>query len=1170
LGEAAGLPGGAAAAEGDAAGLPGGAAAAEGEVAGLPGGAAAAEGNAADPLDDTVARAAAVAARGSVLVQAPAGSGKTTLLTQRYLRLLAEVELPEQILALTFTRRAAEEMRQRVVQALEAATAGRCPDGMSAATFALARAAHGHCSSVGIDLAGHAARLRIETIDAFNAWIARQLPVGSGTGAGLALQSDPTALYAEAARRTLAHDDVDSFGAAVERVLSLADQRWSRVSVLIATMLAKRERWLPLLAGGFASTDGDQADAALRALRECCNEDLRLLVARSLHAASAALGAERLDSLAHLVDGAARRLGGLAGWHLAAGPRPISCAVEDLERWRGLLSILLTQRGSLRTRVNKHHGFPPGCPDKQAMQALLTELARDATIGARLAAVARLPDPAYLDSDWTHVSAVARCLLLAVAHLEQIFREQGMADFPAVALAARRALGSPLEPTDLALRLDYRLRHILIDEFQDTSGSQLALLRMLTAGWQRGDGRTVFCVGDPMQSIYRFRQAEVRAFLELADDGIGDLRFEVQRLTSNFRSAEAIVDWVNASFARLLPRADDRERGAIAYRPSRALRGSATGADAGVSMAGYATRRGEALANAEVIAAARRTHPEWRIAVLVRAKAHAIDLAAALGERRIDFSAIDIEPLGNRPIVRDLVMLARALYHPADRIAWLAVLRAPWAGVELGDLWVLARAAPLLCEALAEPAVLARLTPAGRSRCERVREIFDAARDAQAGQDPVRWIESVWLALGGPACATDPNDLAHAAAAFERLRELERRGLPDPADFDAAFDALFARDTVASAVEIMTIHKAKGLEFDLVILPALERTITQGGDEFLLSLELARPEREAFIMAARPAVGARAARLFEFLRAQARDAAGLEAQRLLYVACTRAKWQLRLTATVGQCPAGREFQPRAASLLGVLWPVVGAQWSMPRASEPAAPPQPPEPAVPPPPLLRGAPLRRVPTDWAPAPLVAPPLRAEPPLAVDRRTPAVIFDWAGETARQVGSLVHAELQQLRLEADAAADVRRRVPQFERWLALRGVPAERCAEAARRVQAALVGVLEDPRGRWILDAGHREQSRELALSGSTEQGVIRVVFDRSFIDADGVRWVIDYKTSEHRGGGMAQFLDREVERYAAQLQRYADLAQALGPEPVRLALYFPLIRAWREWLPRPRGA
>jgi len=104
------------------------------------------------------------------------------------------------------------------------------------------------------------------------------------------------------------------------------------------------------------------------------------------------------------------------------------------------------------------------------------------------------------------------------------------------------------------LRLDYRLQHILVDEFQDTSSAQLELVRLLTAGWQTGDGRSVFCVGDPMQSIYGFRQAEVRAFLELAEDGIGELRFDVQRLRDNFRSAKAVVEWINACFSRVLPR----------------------------------------------------------------------------------------------------------------------------------------------------------------------------------------------------------------------------------------------------------------------------------------------------------------------------------------------------------------------------------------------------------------------------------------------------------------------------------------------------------------------------------------------------------------------------------------------------------------------------------------
>jgi ATP-dependent exoDNAse (exonuclease V) beta subunit len=186
-------------------------------------------------------------------------------------------------------------------------------------------------------------------------------------------------------------------------------------------------------------------------------------------------------------------------------------------------------------------------------------------------------------------------------------------------------------------------------------------------------------------------------------------------------------------------------------------------------------------------------------------------------------------------------------------------------------------------------------------------------------------------------------------------------------------------------------------------------------------------------------------------------------------------------------------------------------------------------------------------------------------AIREETP--VFDWAGETARRVGTLVHAELQLMDIDSTDERTLRARDPHFRRWLALHGVPAERLQEAAARVVDALVAVHQDPRGRWILQKA-REEVREYALSGRlqgagrTPGDVTRVVFDRSFVDA-GVRWVIDYKTSRHVGGGLEEFLDREVERYRGQLQRYALFARKLGPEPVRLGLYFPLMRAWREW-------
>jgi ATP-dependent helicase/nuclease subunit A len=736
------------------------------------------------------------------------------------------------------------------------------------------------------------------------------------------------------------------------------------------------------------------------------------------------------------------------------------------------------------------------------------------------------------------------------------------------------------------LRLDYRLQHLLLDEFQDTSATQLDLVQQLTAGWQRGDGRSVFCVGDPMQSIYGFRQAEVRAFLDLAENGLGAVQFDVQRLSSNFRSDPSLVTWVNRCFEQILPQRDDRERGAIAFRPSTAAIPAAGEGEACVSLRGFGSVADEANAVAQTVAECRGRHPEWRIAILVRARTHAREIAHALRARGTAFRAVEIEPLQDRPAVRDAVMLACALLHLGDRIAWLAILRAPWCGLTLRDMLVVGRSQPLVRDGLNDPAVLEHLSEDGRSRCARLRAVLETALKVQTHTRIARWVERAWLALGGPSCAKDARELDQVQAVFARLRELERQGLPDPALFAQRFADLYADDGAECGVEIMTIHKAKGLEFDCVIVPALHRHNRVAGGPMLLMHPFARSDRDGLVMAARPPIAKRdnKCELFAFLRRQASEAAHLEAERLLYVACTRAKHQLHLSATVGlrvdpdwigepieiaedaEEPASngearatdgaKPWSPFKGSLLRVLWPTQSASFAV-RA--PAAEAEPDEDLA----GLRGGPLRRVPRGWGPRRHV--PLQADLPLASPAREEPVVFDWAGETARRVGILVHAELQSLDLGRHDETTVRSREAHFKRWLALHGVPDEHLEAAVAGVIAALLGVHRDVRARWIFKTGYRDDLREHALSGLWRGEVVRAVFDRSFIDEQGTRWVIDYKTSEHSGGGREAFLDLQVERYRSQLERYAVLARRLGPEPVRVALYFPLMRAWREWAP-----
>jgi ATP-dependent helicase/nuclease subunit A len=1120
---------------------------------------------------DSAARSQAVADCGSVLVQAPAGSGKTTLLTQRYLRLLATVDAPEDILALTFTRRAAEEMRERVIGALQAASLPRCPSDLNVQTWMLAGAARSRLRELDIDVERHPSRLRIETIDSFNAWLAAQLPITSGAGGHLELSADARPLYEEAARRALAHED--AFREAVDRVLAVGDQRWRELVELIADMLPSRDRWLRLLVGRLQAASALD-EPQLARVRRHFDEDLALLVTRALQNAHDALGGAIIADVSALLRGAARRVGAeRPEWNAWAAERPpLRPHPSDLDRWRALADVFLTKGNKLRRRFTRTEGFPAQCAEHSPMTSLLEDFAQRPQILSSLLSLRALPDPRYGDDDWARVRDVAQVLVLAAAELDQVFRERGMVDFPAVAMAALRALGTADSPTDLGLRLDYRLKHLLLDEFQDTSSAQLDLMELLTAGWQRGDGRSVFCVGDPMQSIYGFRQAEVRAFLELAEKGIGQVQFEVQRLSANFRSDRVLVEWVNQCFEQLLPREDDRERGAIAFRPSFSAVPLAGTSAVGVKLRGFGARADEALAVAELVQARLALHPEWRIAILVRARTHAREIAHSLRAHGIAFRAVDIEPLQDRPAVRDLVMLSCALLHWADRAAWLAVLRAPWAGLALADLLIIARASPVIWDAMCDEAVLEKLSGEGKTRCRRLRDVLEPAFRVQSHTSIARWVERTWLALGGPACAADARELGHVRAVFARLRELERRGLPDAADMVRRFADLYADGGPAGTVEIMTIHRAKGLEFDLVIVPALDRPIRATRSQLLLMHPFARTGRDGMVMAARPAIGTDKNRLFEFLRRQARDSASLEAERLLYVACTRAKSELHLTATVGvreepdelleedadeaaDAPAAAG-KPSAGSLLAVLWTTKSTEFTptaMP-SEEDGAPPSAAS-------GLRGGPLRRVPCEWSSDEVSSSALDGAP-AAADLREESPEFDWAGETARRVGSLVHAELQVMDVAASNEAAIRARDAHFRRWLTLHGVPAARLSEAAERVVAALVGVHRDPRGRWILRKGYRDDFREHAVSGTWRGEVVRAVFDRTFIDESGVRWVIDYKTSQHIGGGLEEFLDREVERYRPQLERYAMLARKLGPEPVRVGLYFPLMGAWRE--------
>ncbi|HYM36553.1 MAG TPA: UvrD-helicase domain-containing protein, partial [Steroidobacteraceae bacterium] len=236
------------------------------------------------PPADHAVREAALNPTRSFIVEAPAGSGKTELLTRRYLRLLACVSAPEEILAITFTRKAAAEMRGRIVKALSLAESDTPPtDTMKLAVWSLAKAVRTADEQHGWQLLSHPARLRIMTIDALNSSLARQLPILSGAGATLAIARDTTTLYAEVVLRLAERlSGRDANADAIARLLKHLDNRYDVFESLLSRELARREHWLdiglmrfemPALRSRLESALSDVVSAELAQLRELIPRD---------------------------------------------------------------------------------------------------------------------------------------------------------------------------------------------------------------------------------------------------------------------------------------------------------------------------------------------------------------------------------------------------------------------------------------------------------------------------------------------------------------------------------------------------------------------------------------------------------------------------------------------------------------------------------------------------------------------------------------------------------------------------------------------------------------------------------------------------------------------------------------------------------------------------------
>lgn len=1101
-------------------------------------------------MTDQTQRQLAVDPQRSVIVQAPAGSGKTTLLVERYLGLLAVVDEPEEILAITFTRKAAAEMRHRILAFLDPDYTSNEPHEQAA--LAKARAVSDKVDAWG--LRDNPQRMLIRTIDSFNHYLARTMPVASQLGPVPAPAENTTALYREAARRVLAEvDGNDALADDLRTLLLWRDHRSRDIEDLLVSLLGKRDQWLRAL-GVTGTPDRATLEAVLQG--RVIHELKR--ASRALNDALTDAGIQA-DELVGLLRFAADTL--------ASDGRDsviIRCAdmtalpaddPADLPYWQGLGEALLTQKGEFRRSITVTSGFPARTPEKDRMASVLDRIGHNVHLAELIHAARGLPDPRYGDAEWDALAALVRVLERAAAELELVFAGAGQSDFPGLAAAALRGLGDQDNGyTDLALYLDKRIRHILVDEYQDTNWAQYELLEKLVGGWQPDEARSLFLVGDPMQSIYRFREAEVGLFMRTRALGIGEQALESCQLTRNFRSRREIVDWVNNRLGPIFPHTENISAGAVAYAPSEAGRG-----DGGqVRLLARADARLEGLAIAEAIGQAldlNRNNPAFKAAIIVRARGHLAEILPALKQRNIAYRAVKLDPLTQRPVVQDLLALTRAIRQPADTAAVLSVLRSPVCGLNLADLNRLSGDG----RQLSDPDALARLDGDARRRATRVFDALTDARDLWQRRPLRDLVEGAWHRLGGASlCEKPATDLKEAQAYVDALSVGETEGLLDDwNDFAELLDGRFTEGDPPSdevKLEILTMHGAKGLEWDLVVLPGLNRG-TRGQDRELLNWLPFTPdegEEQVLLAPLRSARQVKDPALNELIRAEQKNRDSYEHQRLLYVAATRAREQLILSAFLD--PAKDDVKPAAGSLLADLWPTVGAEFlesltgslldSPTDDSEAEAPGMPDQS------------IRRAPGGWQPA--LPARLDWTPRLPPRERNVEIEFNWAGIQARRSGTVIHRLLERVgrigieNLDQAHRSRLLQRIPALLRAM---GSGMTAVNEAAPAIARAFENTLDSETGQWILSNRHDQAACELPITGLLDGQLINAVIDRTFIDEHGTRWIIDYKSGYHEGGDLGGFLQEEATRYSVQLSNYRRLFEQLGETDIKTALYLP---------------
>ena len=946
----------------------------------------------------------------------------------------------------------------------------------------------------------------VMTIDKLALRLIKQTPILSSSGVNFLTDEDPDDLYRETIRETITSNAENHL------LFKYFDYDYHKLTEQLLALISKRDQWLPIVSGLLRSDDknieeiyGTYYTNELNIWVEekikpnFTNEDLKELEIIVNYSADNK-NIDRKDKLRSSIN---------------------------YEFWFYIRDLILTKSGKqIRKKIDTSSGFPATNVGKEIKERLLKLIELKINKFNILIDFFNVTHHKNIVDIYPLITPFCLLLIDMVTRLNEKFKERRIIDFTQIMGNAVEAL----RDTHLPLILDQNISHILVDEFQDTNESQLIFIELLTQNFAGNPEKSFFAVGDPMQSIYRFRKAEVEIFSRVQKNGISDLKLTSLFLKVNFRSNKNIIDWLNNSFSKAFPLIDDSDEGSVPYSSCESSNNNLEGGMELIALtcdtkSKTAQYEAEALYVLNLIKDTRKSNPDASIAVLTRSKAHLSELITLINKKdtSIPIDAIEMSKILSNQTFQDILCLTKALFDFSDRTNWIAALKSPWCGLSINDLVLLFEKdhKSLVWELINNIDNTSRLD---KNSARRLRSFVEVIREniQYRGRISHRYfVEGIWRQLNGEESMVDSNDIQNIDLFLELLEEASEILSIDFIKLERLIENKFISKTSIqkNSIKFLTIQKSKGLEFDHVIIPNLnKRTRNEESDLVLYdksTLSIKNPGSDK--------------NLHSYHAYKERKRLDNEKIRLLYVAMTRAKNKCYLIGTVKK--EGDLVIPNSGTFMNILWPFFSDKFT--------------EIATP--------------EDENSFEKFIPKLRRlnDNFYSGDKRykrsidTEELSFcypNMSTDIQRFTGNIVHKYLEIIvKKQLDIDKILCNKLDYTESLYLGKNFKKKDIKIGLNLVKKSLEMLKKTSDGRWILNrylADNSEVSYLLESNNTTTQHIP----DRSFIEND-IQWIIDYKTPFSPIKNLAV----EAKKHLPQLRLYETIFKG-NKRVIQKAIYF----------------